>query len=69
MLIKNHKTKLYCPDSDIKDDDMDALQANFWIDEQDVWHVDCHICGGEHYLGDMWPDLAEKPIKPKSQRM
>jgi len=52
MLIKNHKTKLYCPDSDIKDW-MDALQTNFWIDEQDVWNVDCHVCGGEHNLGDM----------------
>ena len=57
MDIKDHQTRLYCPDSAIGDY-TEALQANFWIDEQNVWNVDCHVCGGQHHLGDM----RQKPL-------
>jgi len=61
--INNHKIKLICPDSNI-DDYMDALQASFWIDEQNVWNVDCCVCGGQHHLDDMFREPHTQQINP-----
>ena len=47
-----HETKLVCPESECGEFRM-ALQSSFWIDEQEVWNVDCDVCGGEHRLSDM----------------
>lgn len=51
-MITDHRTKLYCPDSVIGDS-VPSLDTSFWIDEQNVWNVACHVCGGEHHLDDM----------------
>ena len=54
-----YKTKLICPDSDIKDYIL-ASDVSFWIDNQNVWNVECSVCGGQHNLDDM----IEEEVKP-----
>lgn len=46
-------TRLVCPDSSISDWMIADIDVVFWIDGNDVWHVDCQVCGGGHCLGDM----------------
>jgi hypothetical protein len=36
---------LFCPEDNKS---FMPLQANFWLDEDDDWHVDCPICHAEH---------------------
>lgn len=59
--IVNHKFKLVCPD--FENGDQEAVHVSFWIDEQDVWNVDCAICGGQHNLDDMLEDAKEPANK------
>ena len=47
-------THLICPESSSRDYVLANDDVNFWIDDNDVWCVDCHVCGGEHCLGDMY---------------
>lgn len=61
----SHKTKLTCPDSEIQDY-MEAIQCDFWLDEQDVWNVNCHVCGGEHHLGDTLRQPADTVDKKRN---
>ena len=46
-------TKLICPDSEIKDYMVAIECESFWIDRQNVWNVECYVCGGSHNVGDM----------------
>lgn len=54
----NHLTKLVCPDSETNDYAY-ALQTSFWLDEGDVWHIDCGVCGGEHCVGDVLAEIQD----------
>ena len=51
----NYGDYLICPDSSIKDS-VAFEYIHCWLDASNCRVVDCQVCGGEHYIGDMEKD-------------
>jgi hypothetical protein len=59
-----HTTKLICPDS-VLEVFMLASDAYFWIDINNVWNVECEVCGGQHNLDDMLDQEESPTVSPE----
>lgn len=57
-----HDNKLICP---YEKKSFIAFQANFWLDEDNKWHLDCPICQTEHYISNIKVISESKNKKSK----